>query len=127
MNEFIQVLTTTDHPERAETIATELLQRKLAACVQIGGPIASRYWWKGRLETAQEWVCVIKTRRSLYADIERQIRSIHPYETPEIIALPIVDGSRQYLSWIADSTARGPQSASASGQSEADERGDRMG
>lgn len=108
MNEFIQVFTTTESRAQAETIALALLERRLAACVQIGGPIHSKYWWQGRLEGAQEWFCLIKTRERLYGDVEREIKAVHSYETPEIVALPIVAGSRQYFSWIADSTGADP-------------------
>ncbi len=103
MNEFIQVFTTTERKEDAERAASVLLERRLAACVQIGGPIMSRYWWKERLETAEEWFCFIKTTRSLYAEVEEELKAVHPYETPEIIALPIVEGNPEYLFWVAES------------------------
>jgi periplasmic divalent cation tolerance protein len=101
MSEFIQVFTTTGRKEEAESIAAALLEPRLAACVQIGGPITSRYWWQGQLEVAEEWFCFIKTTKSRYAEVEQRIKSVHPYETPEVIALPILDGSQDYLSWIA--------------------------
>ncbi|HVO66633.1 MAG TPA: divalent-cation tolerance protein CutA [Syntrophales bacterium] len=100
MDYYIQVLTTTGRKEDAEKIAMTLVERKLAACVQILGPITSTYRWKGNIEAAEEWQCVIKSRKDLYKDIEKAIKSIHPYEVPEIIATPIIAGSKDYLDWL---------------------------
>jgi periplasmic divalent cation tolerance protein len=104
MNSYIQVTTTTESKEQAQAIARHLVEARLAACVQISGPITSTYRWKGKLETAEEWLCLIKTRKSLYPELEMAIRSLHSYETPEIIAVPIVQGSKEYLRWIDDET-----------------------
>ncbi len=68
--------------------------------MQIVGPITSTYWWKGSIETAEEWLCLIKTSQNLYADLEKAIKEMHPYETPEIIAIPILTGSSDYLQWL---------------------------
>jgi periplasmic divalent cation tolerance protein len=100
MGVYIQVLTTTGKKVDAEKIAMTLVERKLAACVQILGPITSAYSWKGNIETAEEWQCVIKSREDLYKDIEKAIKSVHPYEVPEIIATPITAGSGDYLDWL---------------------------
>ncbi|HYA12705.1 MAG TPA: divalent-cation tolerance protein CutA [Syntrophales bacterium] len=100
MRTYIQVVTTTSKKGDAEKIATTLVERKLAACVQILGPITSTYRWKGNIETAEEWQCVIKSRKDLYKDIEKAIKSVHPYEVPEIVALPITTGSGDYLDWL---------------------------
>ena len=100
MQSYIQVLTTTDKKEDAERIATLLVEEKLAACVQIAGPVASLYRWKGKIERAQEWQCWIKSKEVLYEEIEKAIKSVHPYEVPEIIAMPIITGSRDYLEWL---------------------------
>jgi periplasmic divalent cation tolerance protein len=105
MNSYIQVTTTTESKEQAQTIAQHLVETKLAACVQISGPITSTYSWKGKLETAEEWLCVIKTRENLYQKLEKAIISLHSYETPEIIAVPIVKGSKEYLNWIDEETS----------------------
>jgi len=75
--------------------------------VQIVGPITSTYWWKGSIETAEEWLCLIKTSQNLYADLEKVIKEMHPYETPEIIAIPILTGSSDYLQWL-DNELRKP-------------------
>ena len=100
MKSYIQVTTTTETKEQAQTIAQHLVEAKLAACVQILGPITSIYRWKGKVENAQEWLCLIKTRDNLYAKVEAAIKSVHSYETPEIISVRIIEGSKEYLSWI---------------------------
>jgi Uncharacterized protein involved in tolerance to divalent cations len=102
MKSFLQVLTTTETKEEAGKIAQYLVEQKLAACVQITGSITSIYRWKGKVETAQEWLCLIKTREELYSKVETAIKKLHSYETPEIIAVPIIKGSSEYLSWLND-------------------------
>lgn len=102
MKSYIQVITTTETKEQAQTIAQHLVEAKLAACVQITGPIASTYRWKGKVETANEWNCLIKTREELYDKVETAIKKLHSYETPEIFAVPIIKGSSEYLSWLDD-------------------------
>jgi len=101
MPEFIEVLTTTATREDAERIARTLVEERLAACVQVTGPIASTYRWQGRIETAQEWQCRAKSRRDLYDRIEAAIRRLHPYDVPEILATPVLAGGADYLAWIA--------------------------
>jgi periplasmic divalent cation tolerance protein len=96
----IQVITTISARPEAEKIAKALIDKKLAACVQIAGPIKSIYRWKGRIETAREWVCVIKAKSRLYKKIETAIKELHPYEVPEIIATPIMLANKDYLKWI---------------------------
>jgi periplasmic divalent cation tolerance protein len=100
MEGFIQVTTTTEKREDAERIALTLVEARLAACVQIVGPITSIYRWKGNIETAGEWLCLIKSREENYGAIEQTIRSLHPYETPEIVAVAVTGGSRDYLDWL---------------------------
>ena len=100
MKEYIQVITSTRNKKDAEKIAAELIRMKLAACTQILGPVNSFYWWNGNIETANEWICVIKSKRSLYSQIERVIKKLHPYQVPEILALPVVEGSKDYLKWF---------------------------
>jgi periplasmic divalent cation tolerance protein len=101
MSDAWQVVTTAASRDEAERIAQVLLARRLAACVQIGGPIESRYHWQGKLETSQEWQCTIKTRRSFYPAVEAAIREVHSYDVPEILAFEVVAGERQYLDWLA--------------------------
>lgn len=105
METFIQVMTATDKREDAERIARSLVEGRLAGCVQIVGPVTSVYRWKGRIETAGEWLCLIKSRADLYGAIEESILALHPYQTPEIIALPVAAGSRDYLEWLRGETA----------------------
>lgn len=102
MDEFILVTTTTEKREDAERIARALVEARLAACVQILGPITSIYRWKGKIETQGEWLCLIKSCRSRYGTLEEKILSLHPYETPEIVASGIDAGSRGYLDWLRD-------------------------
>jgi periplasmic divalent cation tolerance protein len=100
IGKYIQVFTTTPKKEDAEKIANVLVEKRLAGCIQIVGPILSTYWWKGNVETAEEWLCFIKSKKTLYDELERAIKEVHPYETPEIIALPIISGSKDYLGWL---------------------------
>lgn len=100
MKSFIQASTTMGNKEDAQKIAQYLVKQKLAACVQITGPIESTYRWKSKVETASEWLCLIKTRNNLFDKVEEAIKKLHPYEIPEIIALPIIEGSKEYLKWL---------------------------
>lgn len=103
----ILVLTNAPDHAVASALARALLDERLAACVNIGGPVESIYHWRGRIETGQEVPVAIKTRSALYSYVEGAIRKIHPYDTPEIIAIPVVDGEARYLDWIvAETTSR---------------------
>ncbi len=97
---FIQVNTTTDSESSAEKIADTVTGLKLAACAQIVGPVISYYCWKGKREKAAEWLVMMKTRDSLFTEIEKAILSVHPYELPEIIALPILFAGDRYSEWM---------------------------
>jgi periplasmic divalent cation tolerance protein len=101
--DYLQVLTTVASKPEAERISAALLDRRLAACVQVLGPLTSRYRWQGEIEEAQEWMCLAKTTASRYPALETAIRELHSYDEPEIVATPIVAGSNGYLSWIGDS------------------------
>jgi len=102
IEEYIQVFTTTEKKGDAENIAKALVEKRLAGCIQIVGPIVSTYWWKDNVETAEEWLCFIKSKKTLYDELEKAIKEIHPYQTPEIIAMPIVSGSKDYLGWLSN-------------------------
>ena len=104
MEEYLHVLTTIDSEEKAGELQRLLVEERAAACVQILGPISSLYWWEGKIEQAQEWLCLAKTRRSEFRRLERLVKEHHPYETPEIIALPILAGNDDYLKWIKAET-----------------------
>jgi len=101
MAEYVQVLTTAGSAEEAERIGTTLLEQRLAACVQTLGPVTSRYRWQGKLEEASEWQCLAKTEARLYEEVEAAIRAVHSYEEPEILAIPVLAGSRGYLEWVS--------------------------
>jgi periplasmic divalent cation tolerance protein len=103
MTDHLQVQTAVGSEEEAERISAVLIERRLAACVQVVGPIASRYPWKGKVEEAREWLCVAKTEAGRYGEVEAAIRELHSYEEPEVIATPIVAGSRGYLDWVSES------------------------
>jgi periplasmic divalent cation tolerance protein len=100
MADYVQVLTTVGSEEDAGRIASLLVERRLAACVQVVGPVVSRYRWEGEIEEEQEWQCLVKTTRAAYEAVEAAIRELHSYDEPEIIATPIVAGSAGYLAWI---------------------------
>jgi periplasmic divalent cation tolerance protein len=99
-DKFIQVFTALPTKTATEKIAKILVQEKLAACVQILGPIESIYKWKGKLEKSKEWLCIIKAAENNFNKIEEKIKSVHSYEIPEIIAVPIIYGNRAYLEWM---------------------------
>ncbi len=100
MSDYIQVLTTTQHRNDAEAIARALVEGRLAACVQIVGPVTSIFRWQGKIETAEEWQCWAKTRRDLYQRIEAAILRLHPYKVPEILALEVLAGGADYFAWL---------------------------
>jgi periplasmic divalent cation tolerance protein len=107
MTDFVQAITTTETKADAQAIANALVEKRLAGCVQIVGPITSTYWWEGKIETAEEWLCVVKSRRDLYEDLEKAIREVHPYDVPEILAVPVTAGSKPYLEWLDGELRKG--------------------
>jgi periplasmic divalent cation tolerance protein len=104
MADIIQIITTVDDRDKAEELGEYLVEERLAACCQIVGPISSTFHWKGRIEKAEEWYCIIKTKLSLYARAEEAIRSRHPYEVPEIIAIPVHAAFPGYALWVQNET-----------------------
>lgn len=89
----------------ARKIARAVVQKRLAACVNVvRSPVESYYTWKGKLESAREYLLLIKTTTARLPQLEREVKRRHTYEVPEFIALPITDGSRDYLSWLTEST-----------------------
>jgi periplasmic divalent cation tolerance protein len=102
MTDHVQVLTTVGSEEEAGRIAGVLVEKRLAACVQVVGPVVSRYRWQGEIEETQEWQCLAKTTRAAYEAVEAAIREVHSYDEPEIIATSIVVGSAGYLAWIGE-------------------------
>ncbi len=101
MPDCIQVLTTAPSEEEATRIARTLVEGRLAACVQVLGPVTSTYRWQGAIETGREWLCIAKTARHLHAEVEQAIRRVHSYQVPEILAVEVAAGSADYLAWLA--------------------------
>lgn len=100
------VLTTTDSEESARKIARHLVERRLAACVNLVPQVTSIYRWKGKLEEAEEWLLIVKTTDAAFALVRDAIAEIHSYELPECICLSIEDGSALYLQWIGDNVSK---------------------
>ena len=100
--EYVQVVCTVGTELEAERIARAVVEQRLAACVQIIAPVQSIYWWRGAIERSTEWMCVMKTKWEKFEGLRRAIREQHTYETPEIIATPIVGGDEAYLAWIEE-------------------------
>lgn len=103
----LQVLTAAGTREEAAALADALLGARLAACVQVLGPVESRYWWRGRLESAEEWLCIAKTTGARVDAAVAEIRRRHSYALPEVTVTPIVGGSAEYLAWVAAEVAGG--------------------
>jgi periplasmic divalent cation tolerance protein len=94
------VTTTLPTEDQARAVAEAAARERLAACAQVQGPIQSTFHWQGAIDHATEWYCHCKTTRAAYPALERLIKSMHPYEVPEIIAAPIAVGYQPYLLWI---------------------------
>ena len=103
--DILMVKATTDRQEHAEQLARLLVAERLAACVQIVGPIQSVYRWQGEITTAGEWQLWIKTRQTCWERLRQTIIANHHYETPEILALPVTAGADDFLEWIEAETA----------------------
>ena len=100
----IQVFIAVPSTAVARRIAASLLDARLCACAQTLGPVQSRYLWKGKPESAREWLLLVKTRAALYEGVEREVRRLHPYEVPEILAVPVAAGLGAYLGWLQRET-----------------------
>ncbi len=102
MTDKVVVMVTARSRRECRKIARKLVDEKLAACVNITQPVQSVYRWEGKVTQDKEFLMLIKTTRDLFAEISAEIASIHSYHTPEIICLPVIDGSPNYLQWISD-------------------------
>jgi periplasmic divalent cation tolerance protein len=100
---YIAVLVTVPNRLQAKKITDFLLKNKLAACVNIVDKIESFFWWQGKIDKARELLLVIKTKKSLIRKLIKAVRSQHAYSVPEVIALPIISGNKDYLNWIDES------------------------
>src|SRR5258708_7926314 len=108
MTDKIVVLCACASEEEAGRIARHLVDGRLAACVSVVPRVKSIYHWKGAVESAEECLLLIKSARGLFADLRAELEKIHPYEVPEILALPVVEGSAMYLEWMASSLREHP-------------------
>ncbi len=98
--DFIQIHVTAAEKSDADRIASLVVEKRLAACAQVSGPITSIYWWKGKIETTQEYRLTLKTRAALFDKVAATVRDAHPYETPEIVATPLTHLSPDYAAWL---------------------------
>jgi periplasmic divalent cation tolerance protein len=99
----VVIMVTASSRQECDKIARRLIEEKLAACVNISQPIQSVYRWEGKIERSKEFLLFIKTKRDLFPQVRAEIALVHSYHTPEIICLPIIDGSPNYLQWVSDS------------------------
>lgn len=104
-SDYIVVHITASSVEEAQLIARVLLEQRLAACVNIVPQVNSHFWWQGKIDSAEESLLVVKTRASLLDDLIQSVREVHSNEVPEIIALPIIGGSKDYLDWLDKETS----------------------
>jgi Uncharacterized protein involved in tolerance to divalent cations len=100
---YAVVLITAPDRESGRKIAKHLLERRLASCINIT-PVSSMYWWEGRIEEADEVLLIVKTTSDKLNDLVKEVKSIHPYQVPEVVALPIVAGHTEYLEWVKRET-----------------------
>ncbi|GAA2596233.1 divalent-cation tolerance protein CutA [Streptomyces axinellae] len=107
MAEIVTVLTTTDSEEDARELAAGAVERRLAACAQLNGPVTSVYRWEGEIRTDPEWQVLLKTSAARYPALESYLREAHGYDVPEIIATPVTQGSADYLAWVVAETGAG--------------------
>jgi periplasmic divalent cation tolerance protein len=103
---FCVVATTVDSADVAKRLAEGVVRARAAACAQVSGPITSTYWWQGEVQTSTEWTVAFKSTLAAYPRILNLLVERHPYDVPEIICTPIVDGSPAYLAWLRAETAQ---------------------
>lgn len=106
MPEFIVVFVTCGSEEEALKIAHSLVEERLAACVNLVSPVRSIYRWEGKIWDEKEWILIIKTQKERVEELEKKVKSLHSYSVPEIIGLPIVEGSSSYLQWLLEETTK---------------------
>lgn len=105
--DVVVVTTVTDSQQAAQQIANALIERRLAACVQVSGPITSTYWWEGEIESATEWAVAAKTTVGRAQLCKQAIVEEHSYDVPEVLVTPVIDGTQAYLEWVVSES--GPQ------------------
>ena len=99
-NAYVIVMVTTASKQEAENIAQHLLEKRLIACANIIGPVSSLFHWSGKIEKAEEYLIFMKSRQDLFEKLAETVKALHSYEVPEILVLPIVEGSKAYLDWL---------------------------
>ena len=104
MKKLIQISVTAPDKNTALKIGRSLVEKKLVSCMQITGPIQSIYWWNNEIEDQEEYLCLAKTREDLFEAVKNEVYDLHPYEVPEIIAVPILLTSKDYGRWIEEYT-----------------------
>jgi len=104
LEDAVQVMTTVDEEAGAHRIAEHAIEQRLAACAQVLGPMRSRFHWQGDVADEEEWLVILKSPRSVYDALEATIMEAHPYDVPEILAVPVVAGHAPYLAWLAEET-----------------------
>ena len=106
MEDCIQVFITVPNEQDGKRLAQTLVEEGLAACIQVLGPMQSTFRWQGKVETATEYLCLIKTTTSAFSRLRDRVKALHPYEVPELIAVPITAGSEEYIAWLESSVGR---------------------
>jgi periplasmic divalent cation tolerance protein len=104
MNEYLLVISTVSNKDEGNAMAQKIVEERLAACVTVTSAVQSFYWWEERISNDQEFILFIKTKTSLFPKLEERIKALHSYQVPEIIALPIHTGSKDYLGWLHRNT-----------------------
>jgi len=104
MSQFVVVLVTCGTEEEAVKVARAVVEERLAACTNLISPVRSIYQWEGKICDDREWLLIIKTRQERYKQLEEKVKSLHSYSVPEIISLPILEGSSSYLEWVRETT-----------------------
>jgi periplasmic divalent cation tolerance protein len=99
-NSYVLVMVTTANKQEAEKIAQHLLEARLIACANILGPVSSHFRWSGKIERAEEYLLLMKSRGDLLEKIAEEVKALHSYDVPEVIALQVVKGSKEYLAWL---------------------------
>lgn len=106
MPDAIVILITASSVKEAKKISEGLLKKRLAACVNVVPRVNSAYWWKGRIEKTSEALLLVKSRRTLIGKLTREVKRLHSYTVPEVIALPIIGGNTNYLKWLMAETKK---------------------
>ena len=101
-SQFVVVLITASSAQEASSIAEALVREKLAPCVSVVPEVSSTYWWDGKVQSAKEWLLIVKTSSDVFEALKDRVLELHSYDVPEIICLPLVNGSEDYLSWMRD-------------------------